>query len=96
MEAELETLRKAPVSASYCLTRAVLYSTAIQPPIKQLEENHGYLTRDKVKFEECIVVYEERKQRLANTIAVTEDEIARMSEYSVQSRRTTSLTTRSQ
>lgn len=55
-----------------------LFSQSGQPPIKQLEENHGYLTRDKVKFEECINVYEDRKQRLENAIAITNDEIEHM------------------
>lgn len=49
-----------------------------QPPIKQLEENHTYLTRDKIKFEECITVYEDRKQRLITAIAVTNDELQHM------------------
>ncbi|GJE86872.1 HEC/Ndc80p family-domain-containing protein [Phanerochaete sordida] len=48
------------------------------PPVKQLEENNGYLTRDKIKFEECIHVYEDRKQRLENAIAITNDEIEHM------------------
>ena len=37
------------------------------------------MTRDKAKFEECITVYEDRKQRLTTAIAVTNDEIQQMS-----------------
>ncbi|KIP04758.1 hypothetical protein PHLGIDRAFT_120415 [Phlebiopsis gigantea 11061_1 CR5-6] len=48
------------------------------PPIQQLEENHSYLTRDKIKFEECITFYEDRKQRSINSIAVLEAEIQQM------------------
>ncbi|THG98588.1 hypothetical protein EW026_g3622 [Hermanssonia centrifuga] len=39
------------------------------PPIQQLQKSNGYLKQDRVKFEECIRLYEERKASLINGIA---------------------------
>ncbi|KAJ3556638.1 hypothetical protein NM688_g1916 [Phlebia brevispora] len=51
------------------------------PPIQELQKNNGYLKQDKVKFEECLRMYEERKQQLLKSIEreKTELEITRES-----------------
>lgn len=49
------------------------------PPIKKLEDSHALLGKDRIKFEECLRVYEERRVKLDNSIAINNDEIEHMS-----------------